>query len=256
MVRTVIREAFGLYRRLWRQLIPTTALIFLPYALVLLALTLLVPETTSTQQSLAILDAAGSLLLFAPLASIVSIRCGIAADRGDAPSVRPTLGEAFTLLPSYVGTQLLTLLVIAFLPGVLLLAGYTGNSQLLVAVGAGTLLASAILNGIRLSIATILVATGDARFARALRGSAQLTRGRFWGVLGVVSLLGLISLAVGLVFSAAVLGAPAGAIRAVLDAAAGVVVNAITLPLITLGLYRAYVNLHAANAKAREGAQP
>ena len=121
--------------------------------------------------------------------------------------------------------------------------------------GAGTLLASAILNGIRLSIATILVATGDARFARALRGSAQLTRGRFWGVLGVISLLGLISLAVGLVFSAAVLGAPAGATRAVLDTAAGVVVNAITLPLITLGMYRAYVNLRAANAQAREGAQ-
>ena len=74
MVGQVIREALGLYRRLFRPLVVASFLIFLPFTITLLALQLAVPDTTSTQQGLAIIDAVGSLLLFAPLASIVIIR--------------------------------------------------------------------------------------------------------------------------------------------------------------------------------------
>ncbi len=245
MVRTVIREALALYRRLWRPLAFATALIFLPFSAVLLAIQLSIPDTTSSQQSLVILDGVGSLLLFAPLAAIVIIRTAIATEADQSAPLRHELGEAFSLLPTYVITQLLVLLVIVALPGVLIIAGWLGGSQLLLTIGLGTLLGSAILNGVRLALATVAVVTGDARMAPALRRSAVLTRGRYWSVLAVILIFLLFALVIALFFSSLVLAVPGSATQAIAGAVLGLVANALTVPLVVLGTYRLYRTLQA-----------
>ena len=84
MIGQVIRESLGLYRRLFGPLVVASFLIFLPFTIALLALELVVPDTPRTQQGLAIIDAVGSVLLFAPLASIVIIRSAIALEQTPA----------------------------------------------------------------------------------------------------------------------------------------------------------------------------
>ncbi len=248
MVRTVIREALALYRKLFRRLALATALIFLPFSAVLLAIQLSIPDTTSSQQSLVILDGVGSLLLFAPLAAIVIIRTAIATEADQSAPLRHELGEAFSLLPTYVITQLLVLLVIVALPGVLIIAGWLGGSQLLLTIGFGTLLGSAILNGVRLALATVAVVTGDARMAPALRRSAGLTRGRYWSVLAVILIFLLFALVIALFFSSLVLAVPGSATQAIAGAVLGLIANALTVPLVVLGTYRLYRTLQAATS--------
>ncbi|MEI6626846.1 MAG: hypothetical protein WCO40_10930, partial [Thermoleophilia bacterium] len=186
MVRSVTREALDLYRGLLRPLVLVTGLIFLPLAIAMLALELAVPDSQSTQQSIAIIEIIGSLLLFAPLASIIAIRSAMASEAQESLTMRQAVGDAFGLLPTYVITQLLVLLVIIALPGLLIVGGWISGSQLMLTLGLGTLLGSAILNGVRLGVATVSVVTGDAQMAPALRHSAQVTRGRYWAVLGVI----------------------------------------------------------------------
>lgn len=243
MIGTVIREAFALYRPLSRMLITVTALIFLPFAAALLVLELLVPNTTSTQQSLLIINGVGTVLLFGPLASIVAVRSAMTIE-GDQPALATNaLKEAFALLPAYVITQVLTLVVIALLPAVLIAAGYIGNSPLMLTIGLGALFASVFINGVRLALTTVLVVVDDARYAPALRRSAQLTRGRFWGTLGTIIVLSLITLAVAMIISAGGLIAPDGASQAIANAITGVIGSALTAPFIALGIYRLYRNL-------------
>ena len=246
MVRSVTREALDLYRGLLRPLVLVTGLIFLPLAIAMLALELAVPDSQSTQQSIAIIEIIGSLLLFAPLASIIAIRSAMASEAQESLTMRQAVGDAFGLLPTYVITQLLVLLVIIALPGLLIVGGWISGSQLMLTLGLGTLLGSAILNGVRLGVATVSVVTGDAQMAPALRHSAQVTRGRYWAVLGVIVVFSLMAFAIALVFSSIGLAAPTGAVSSIVGAITSVVTNALTVPLIALGTYRLYRQLQDA----------
>ncbi|MGA0122236.1 MAG: hypothetical protein ACO3KD_04415 [Gaiellales bacterium] len=238
MVRSVVGDTLSLYRRLAVPLGVATALVFAPLAVALLALELAVGQSTRSQQGLAIIDAVGSVLLFAPLAAIIAIRCAIALDEGRAAEPRREAAFALQLLPRYVLTQLLALLVIAGLPLVLIAAGVATGSPGLTAVGAGTLLASGLINGVRLGLCTVLVVTGEGAYAQALRASARLVRGRFWSALGTLLVITLIALLIALLLSSVALAAPAGAGRGVIEAVVGIVVNAITVPFAAVGLYR------------------
>lgn len=240
MVGSVIRGTFELYRRLAVPAGIAAALVFAPFALALLALELVLGTSERTQQGLAILDAVGSVLLFAPLAAMIALRCAIGLDEGRPAEPRREAGPALQLLATYVLTQLLALLVIAGLPLVLIGAGIAAESPTMTALGAGTLLASALINGVRLGLATILVVTGEAVYAKALRGSAALTRGSYWGTLGSLVAITLIALALAALLSTVALAAPVGAGRAVIETVVGVVVNAITVPFAAVGLYRLY----------------
>jgi len=240
MVGSVIRGTFELYRRIAVPAGLAAALVFAPFAAALLALELAVGSSTSSQQGLAILDAVGSVLLFAPLAAIIALRCAIAVDDGRAPAPRQEAGPALQLLATYVLTQLLALLVIAGLPLVLIGAGLAAGSPTMTAIGAGTLLASGLINGVRLGLATILVVTGEAVYAKALRASAALTRGSYLATLGCLVAITLIALLLAALLSTVALAAPVGAGRAVIEGVVGVVVNAITVPFAVVGLYRTY----------------
>jgi hypothetical protein len=238
MVRSVVAGTFSLYRRLAVRAGLAAALVFAPLAVALLALELAVGQSTQTQQGIAIIDAVGSVLLFAPLAAIIAIRCAIALDEGRTAEPRREAAAAFQLLPRYVLTQLLALVVIAGLPLLLIGAGIATGSQALTAIGAGTLLASGVINGVRLGLATVLVVTGDGAYAQALRASARLVRGSFWGSLGTIVAITLIALVLALLLSTVAIAAPAGAGRAVIEAVVGVAVNAVTVPFAAVGLYR------------------
>ena len=253
MIGQVIRESLGLYRRLFKPLVAASFLIFLPFTIALVALELVVPDTARTQQGLAIIDAVGSLLLFAPLASIVVIRSAIALEQTDTAQVRQEVGPAFGLLVTYVITQLMVLLVIVALPGLLIAAGYATNSPTLMTMGIGVLLGSALLNGVRLTVSTVAVVTGDARFAPALRRSATLTRGNWLRTLGVIVTISLIALAVAVAVSSIGLAFPAGTAEVVGSAAFGLIGNALTVPIVALGSYRLYRALEA-QASARRAA--
>ena len=253
MVRSVLGGTFALYRRLAVPAGLAAALCFAPLALALLALELAAGQSAETQRGIAIIDAVGSVLLFAPLAAIIAIRCAIAIDEGRPVEPRREAGTAFQLLPRYVLTQLLALLVIAGLPLLLIGAGLATGSQALTAIGAGTLLASGVINGVRLGLATVLVVTGEGAYAQALRVSARLVRGRFWGSLGAIVAITLIALALALLLSTIAIAAPAGAGRAVIEAVVGVVVNAVTVPFAAVGLYRL---VGALRERARDDAGP
>jgi hypothetical protein len=253
MVGLVIRETLGLYRRLFGPLVLASFLIFLPFTIALLALEFAVPDTTSTQQGLAIIDAVGSLLLFAPLASIVVIRSAIALEQGGEAQVRHQVEPAFGLLVRYVFTQVLVLLVIVALPGVLIAAGYAANSPTIMTMGVGVLLGSALLNGVRLTVATVAVVTGDAFNILALRRSAGLTRGNWLRTLGVIVTLTAIALVIAVVVSSIGLAFPEGAARSVGTSVFGLIGNALTVPIIALGTYRLYRALEA-QASARRAA--
>lgn len=253
MVALVIRETFGLYRRLFVPLVAASLLIFLPFTIALLALQFAVPDTTSTQQGLAIIDAVGSLLLFAPLASIVVIRSAIALEQGGSAQVRRQVEPAFGLLVRYVSTQVLVLLVIVALPGVLIAAGYAAGSPTIMTMGIGVLLGSALLNGVRLAVATVAVVTGDAFNVLALRRSAALTRGSWLRTLAVLLTLTAIAAVLAIVVSSLGLALPEGAARNVGTSAFGLVGNALTIPLVALGTYRLYRALEA-QASARRAA--
>ena len=248
MVGQVIREALEAYRRLLGPLAVATALIFLPLSAALLALEVATPASASAREGLAIIDAVGSLLLFAPLAAITAIRCGRALERGGPVSVRAELGAAFGLLVPYVLTQLLVLLVIAGLPGVLIAAGYAAGSQLLMTLGAGLLLGSALLNGVRLTVATVSVAVEEARYGPALRRSATLTRGSWLPVFGTLLVTVLIALGITLGMSAIALPFPTGAAQDVATSVAELVANALTTPLIALVSLRLLRALEARQA--------
>ena len=245
MVGQVIREALDAYRRAFAPLTVATLLIFLPFTAALLALQLAAPDSTSTRQGLMIIDAVGSLLLFAPLAAITAIRTGRALERGGDAAVRRHLGEAFGLLVPYVATQLLVLLVIAGLPGALIAAGYAAGSPLLMTLGAGLLIGSALINGVRLTCATVAVAVDDARFGPALRRSAGLTRGSWLKVLGTLVAATLLALLIALGLSAIALPFPAGAAQDVGTSIAELLANAVTVPFIALVSYRLYRALEA-----------
>jgi hypothetical protein len=246
MVRSVIREALDLYRGLFRPLALVTGLIFLPLAAAMLALELAVADSQSMQQRIAIIEVVASLLLFAPLASIIAIRSAMASEKGEPVTLRQAADDAFELLPTYVITQLMVLLVIVALPGILIVGGWISGSQLMLTIGIGTLLGSAILNGVRLGVATVSVVTGDERMAPALRHSAQLTRGRYWAVLGVLVVFSLIAFAIAVVFSSLGLAAPEGMTQSIIGAITSVITNALTVPLIALGTYRLYRSLQDA----------
>lgn len=248
MVGQVIREALEAYRRLLGPLAIATALIFLPFAAALLALELATPASTATRQSLAIIDAVGTLLLFAPLAAITAIRCGRALERGGAVSVRAELGAAFGLLVPYVATQLLVLVVIAGLPAVLIAAGYAAGSPIMMTLGAGLLFGSALLNGVRLTVATVAVAVEDARYGPALRRSAALTRGAWLAVFGTLLIAVLIALGITLGLSAIALPFPAGAAQDVATSVAQLIANALSAPLLALVSFRLFRALEARQA--------
>ena len=253
MVGQVIREALGLYRRLFRPLVVASFLIFLPFTITLLALQLAVPDTTSTQQGLAIIDAVGSLLLFAPLASIVIIRCAIATEHTGEARARRELGPAFSLLVPYVLTQLMVLLVIVALPGLLIVVGYAAGSPTIMTMGVGVMLGSALLNGVRLTVSTVAVVTGDARHAPALRRSAALTRGNWLRTLGVLVTLTLIALVIAIAVSSIGLAFPLGPAQDIGTSIFGLIGNALTVPIVALGSYRLYRVLEA-QASARRTA--
>ena len=240
MVRSVIREALDLYRGLFRPLVLVTGLIFLPLAAAMLALELAVADSQSMQQRIAIIEVVASLLLFVPLASIIAIRSAMASEKGEPLTLRQAADDAFELLPTYVITQLMVLLVIVALPGILIVGGWISGSQLMLTLGLGTLLGSAILNGVRLGVATVSVVTGDARMAPALRHSAQLTRGRYWSTLGVIVVFSLFAFAITIALSSLGLAAPEGTTQSIIGAIISVITNALTVPLIALGTYRLY----------------
>lgn len=246
MVRTVIREALDLYRGRFRPLVLVTGLIFLPLAAAMLALELAVANSQSMQQRIAIIEVVASLLLFAPLASIIAIRSAIASEKGETLTLRQAVDDAFELLPTYVITQLMVLLVIIALPGILIVGGWISGSQLMLTIGIGTLLGSVILNGVRLGVATVSVVTGDARMAPALRHSAQLTRGRYWPALGVIVVFSVFAFVITIVLSSLGLAAPEGTIQSIIGAIVSVITNALSVPLIALGTYRLYRGLQDA----------
>ena len=128
MVRIVIREALDLYRGLFRPLVLVTGLIFLPLAAAMLALELAVADSQSMQQRIAIIEVVASLLLFVPLASIIAIRSAMASEKGEPLTLRQAADDAFELLPTYVITQLMVLLVIVALPGILIVGGWISGS--------------------------------------------------------------------------------------------------------------------------------
>jgi len=248
MIGTVLRDTLGLYARLASRLVPATALVFAPFAVAMLALELTAPAGPDRELDLAIIDAVGAVLLFAPLASIAAIRCAIAVEGDATPSPLREVARAFPLLVPYVGTQVMVLIVIAALPALLVILGFALAQPLLTTVGLGVLLASAIVNGVRLAVATPAVVVDGVRFGPALRRSSELVRGRFLVTLGVLAVIAVAALSIGLLLSSLPLAAPDGAPRAVVGAVLGVVVNAITIPIGALAAYRLYRALVAARA--------
>ncbi len=253
MVRQVIRETLSLYGRLFRQVVVASFLVFLPFTIALLVLELAVPDSSSAQQGLAIIDAVGSLLLFVPLASILIIRSAMSFEQTGEASTRREAGAAFGSLVPYVATQVLVLIVIVALPGALILAGYAAGSSTIMTMGIGVLIGSALLNGVRLTVATVAVVTGDAQGGTALRRSASLTRGNWLRTLGVVVLLSLLALLIAVVFSSAGLAFPSGRLQDIATSVFGLIANALTVPIVALGSYRLYRVLQA-QASARRAA--
>jgi hypothetical protein len=252
MIGAVLRETLALYAALASRLVPVAALVFAPFAAALLVLELVAPARPERELDLAVIDAVGAVLLFAPLVSIAAIRCAVAHEQGARPEVLREAGRAFDLLVPYVATQLLVLAVILALPGVLIGVGLLVGIPLLVAVGFGALLASAIVNGVRLAVATPAVVVDGGRYGAALRRSVALVRGSFLAVLGVLAVVSVLALGVGLALSALPALLPEGATRAAAGAALGVVVNAATVPLGALAAYRLYRTL----AERRERSIP
>jgi hypothetical protein len=253
MVATAIREAFALYRRRAGAFIATTLLIFLPLSVALLALQLAVPDTTDNVQSIAILEAVGSILLCAPIATIMLVRSAISLEQSDAASPIREVGPAFGMLVEYVLTQVMVLVVIAALPGALIALGYASNSPTLMTIGAGVLLGSALFNGVRLTVATVAVATGDARYGAALRRSAGLTRGNWLRTFGVIFIVAVIALMIAVVLSSISMTLPEGVPRTVAGSLLGLLANALTVPLVALASYRLY-RLLEAQASTRRAA--
>jgi hypothetical protein len=245
MVLQVIREALDAYRRLFAPLTAATILIFLPFAAALLALELVATDSVATRQGLVIIDVVGSVLLFAPLAAITAIRCGRGLETGGPVSVRRQVGDAFGLLVPYVLTQLLVLLVVVALPAVLIGAGFVAGSPLLMTLGFGLLFGSVLVNGVRLTVATVAVAVGDARYGPALRRSAGLTRGSWPRVLGTLVAASLMAFAVTLGLSAIALPFPAGAAQDVSAALAELIANGVSVPFVALASLRLYRALEA-----------
>ena len=253
MVRTVLRETLDAYRGLARALIPWTALIYLPFAIVLLALQLAVPDTEANRQSVAIVDVAGAVLLFQPLATILAIRAVQRRERDEPVAMRRDLGDAFGLLAPFVFTQLLVLAIIALIPGLFMVAGFLLEAPLLVLIGLGMLLASAIINGVRMWLATAVVVVEDVRYAGAIRRSVALSQGAFWGILGVIIALALIALLISLIGNAIALVGGTGILGIVTTRLGSFLVTALSVPLVALGIYRLYVaRSEAAQASASD----
>lgn len=248
MVGIVIRQALDLDRRLLGPLALATGLVFLPLAAALLALGLLVPPSARSDQGLMIIDAVGSVLLFTPLASLIAVRSAIALERDGAVAVRRHVGAAFSLLVPFVLTQLLALLVIAALPLALIGAGLALGVPLLTLLGSAMLLASGLVNGVRLAVATTATAVGDARLGPALRRSAALTRGRWLATLGALLAILAIGLGIALALSLVAAPFPDGAARDAATAVAGLLGNALTVPFVALAQYRLYRELSARSA--------
>jgi hypothetical protein len=141
--------------------------------------------------------------------------------------------------------------VAVLLPVYLLALGFSPLEVGIIATA--SLLGSALLNGVRLTVSTIAVVTGDARFAPALRRSATLTRGKWLRTLGVIVTISLIALAVAITISSIGLAFPEGTAAAVGSSAFGLIGNALTVPIVALGSYRLYRALEA-QASARRAA--
>lgn len=253
MVRTVLRETLDAYRGLARALVPWTLLIYLPFAIVLLALQLAVPATDENLQSIAIVDIAGAVLLFQPLATILAMRAVQGRERGEATAMRRDLGDAFGLLVPFVFTQLLVLAIIALIPALFMLAGFLLEAPLLVLIGLGMLLASAVINGVRMWLATAVVVVEGRRYATAIRRSVALSQGSFWGILGVIVALAVLVLVISLVGNLIALAGGSGATGAIASRIASLLVTAISVPLVAIGIYRLYADrAQAAQASASD----
>lgn len=246
MVRSVLRETLDAYRGLARSLIPWTALIYLPFAIVLLALQLAVPDTEANRQSIAIVDIAGAVLLFQPLATILAIRTVRRREREEPIEMRRDLGDAFGLLVPFVFTQLLVLAIIALIPGLVMVAGFLLEAPLVVLIGLGMLLASAVINGVRMWLSTAIVVVEKARYTRAIRRSVGLSQGSFWGILGVIVALALIVLLISLVGNAIALVGGTGTVGVLTSRIGSFLVTAISVPLVAIGIYRLYAARAAA----------
>jgi hypothetical protein len=252
MVRTVLRETLDVYRALALPLILWTAAIYLPFALVLLALQLSVPATDANLQSLAIVDIAGAVLLFQPLATILAIRTARRREHEEPIAMRSDLGAAFGLLVPFVFTQLLVLAIIALVPGAFIVAGLLLEAPLIALIGLGMLLASAVVNGVRMWLATAIVVVEKARYATAIRRSVNLSHGAFWSVLGVIVALALIVLLVSLIGNAITLVGGSGAVGAVTSRLGSLLVTAVSVPLVAIGAYRLYAARATAQASASD----
>jgi hypothetical protein len=249
VVGKVISGAFDAYAALFPVLIAVTAAVVVPYEAVLLALQLSAPDTDDARTGLLVVDGVASVLLVLPLVTVVAMRCGQARERGEAPRPWRALVEGLELLTVIAGTQLLVLLAIAFLPGLLILGGAAAGLPGLVLAGSVTLLASAIINGVRLALAVpVVLLENGPRFGSALRRSAELVRGAWRSTLLTLLALGGCALLIQLVATAAAAVAIAsvagegGRTEDVAARLAAALSGILTLPFVALGslaLYRA-----------------
>jgi hypothetical protein len=241
VVRDVLSATLGDYRRLFRSLVPLTALIYVPFVLALLALQILVPETGSTRQNIAIIDVAGSVLLFQPLATIISIRAAQRLDQDESAVVRREIGPAFAILAPFVLTQLLVLAIIVLIPGLFIVGGLAFQAPLIALIGVGMLLASLVINGVRMWLTTAVVVVEDARYTSAIRRSVAITQGGFWVILLVIIALALLTLVITIAAALPSALLEPGPALAVGERIGGLVAAALSVPLIALGAYRLYL---------------
>lgn len=167
--------------------------------------------------------------------------------------MRSDLGEAFGLLVPFVFTQLLVLAIIALIPALFMIAGFLLEAPLLILIGLGMLLASAVINGVRMWLATAVVVVEGRRFTAAIRRSVALSQGSFWGVLGVIVALALMVLLISLVGNAIALAGGSGTTGAIAGRVASLLVTAVSVPLVAIGIYRLYANrVRASQASASD----
>jgi hypothetical protein len=250
----VISGAFDAYSGLFGVLIGVAATVVVPYEAVLLALQLTADDTDEARIGLYVIDVIASLLVVLPLLVVVVTRAAQDRERGQRPRPWRALAEAAELLVPLAGTWLMLILAVAFLPGVVILAGLATGAPGIVLAGLIALAGSAVLNLVRLCLALPVFLIEDLRYGTALRRSAELVRGHWQHVFLTLLALGGCGLLLNLVATAtavATTGDDGRALAVAERTAAGASTILIT-PLIALGLLELYRVRTAAAGEAAD----
>lgn len=243
MVGRVISGAFDVYGALFPLLIGVAAVLVLPFQAAVLALQLAAPDPEEARTGALVIGGLGTALLILPLITVVAVRAAEARERGSRVEPRAPLQEGLELLPAIAGTQLVVLLAVAALPGLVILIGASVGSPALVGGGFAALLVSAVVNGVRMSLALPVLLLEGPRYGKAIRRSGELVRGAwlqtFLALLAVVGVIVLLE-AIAAASAAATVSDRSDAGLAVAERAAAAIATILGAPFVALGTLHIY----------------